>query len=140
MGEALEPFRGQVVLATKFCFQLKPDGSPGFTSSTSIVWIRMAPLKAAQPVTGLQREHSPWTRGPDAEVIPALEERGIGLVPYSPSGKGFLRRLIVQISAMFCPVLRQKPGRRIRFWWIYRAALPQPKAPLSGGESGRSGH
>src|SRR5271155_336473 len=45
---------------------------------------------AVQPVTALQNEYSLWFREPEAEVIPALEELGIGLVPYSPLGKGFL--------------------------------------------------
>ncbi len=45
---------------------------------------------AVQPVTALQSEYSLWTRTPEKEVIPALEELGIGLVPYSPLGKGFL--------------------------------------------------
>ncbi len=43
-----------------------------------------------QPVTALQSEYSLWTRTPEKEVIPTLEELGIGLVPYSPLGKGFL--------------------------------------------------
>ena len=43
-----------------------------------------------QPVTALQSEYSLWWRKPEAEVIPTLEELGIGLVPYSPLGKGFL--------------------------------------------------
>jgi aryl-alcohol dehydrogenase-like predicted oxidoreductase len=45
---------------------------------------------AVQPVAALQNEYSLWFRRPEAEVIPALEELGIGLVPYSPLGKGFL--------------------------------------------------
>ena len=45
---------------------------------------------AVQPVAALQSEYSLWWRKPEAEVIPALEELGIGLVPYSPLGKGFL--------------------------------------------------
>ena len=45
---------------------------------------------AVQPVTALQSEYSLWWRKPEAEVIPTLEELGIGLVPYSPLGKGFL--------------------------------------------------
>jgi len=45
---------------------------------------------AVQPVTALQNEYSLWWRKPEAEVIPLLEELGIGLVPYSPLGKGFL--------------------------------------------------
>jgi aryl-alcohol dehydrogenase-like predicted oxidoreductase len=45
---------------------------------------------AIQPVTAVQSEYSLWTRGPEVEVLPALEELGIGFVPYSPLGKGFL--------------------------------------------------
>ncbi len=45
---------------------------------------------AVQPITALQSEYSLWTRTPEKEVIPTLEELGIGLVPYSPLGKGFL--------------------------------------------------
>jgi aryl-alcohol dehydrogenase-like predicted oxidoreductase len=45
---------------------------------------------AVQPVTALQSEYSLWTRGPEAEVLPTLEELGIGFVPFSPLGKGFL--------------------------------------------------
>lgn len=45
---------------------------------------------AVQQVTALQGEYSLWTREPEAEIIPTLEELGIGLVPYSPLGKGFL--------------------------------------------------
>jgi aryl-alcohol dehydrogenase-like predicted oxidoreductase len=45
---------------------------------------------AVQPVTAVQSEYSLWTRGPEAEVLPTLEELGIGFVPFSPLGKGFL--------------------------------------------------
>ena len=45
---------------------------------------------AIQPVTALQSEYSLWTRGPEAEVLPTLEELGIGFVPFSPLGRGFL--------------------------------------------------
>ncbi len=45
---------------------------------------------AVQPVAALQSEYSLWTREPEAEILPTLEELGIGLVPYSPLGKGFL--------------------------------------------------
>ena len=45
---------------------------------------------AVQPVTAVQSEYSLWTRGPEAEVLPTLEELGVGFVPYSPLGKGFL--------------------------------------------------
>ncbi len=148
VGEALAPFREQVVIATKFGFQLKPDGSPGWLglnsqpehikqaaegslkrlrvetidlfyqhrvdpdvpiedvagavkeliqegkvkhfglSEAGVQTIRRA--HAVQPVTALQSEYSLWWREPEREVIPTLEELGIGLVPYSPLGKGFL--------------------------------------------------
>jgi aryl-alcohol dehydrogenase-like predicted oxidoreductase len=45
---------------------------------------------AVQPVTALQSEYSLWTRGPEKEILPTLEELGIGFVPFSPLGKGFL--------------------------------------------------
>jgi aryl-alcohol dehydrogenase-like predicted oxidoreductase len=45
---------------------------------------------AVQPVTALQSEYSLWWRNPEAEVLPTLEELGIGFVPFSPLGKGFL--------------------------------------------------
>ena len=148
LGEALEPFRGKVVIATKFGFKLNPDGSPGFQGLNSrperIREVADASLKrlgvdaidlfyqhrvdtdvpiedvagavkeliqagkvkhfgmseagaktirrahAVQPVAALQSEYSLWTRGPEAEILPMLEELGIGFVPYSPLGKGFL--------------------------------------------------
>jgi aryl-alcohol dehydrogenase-like predicted oxidoreductase len=148
VGEALSPLRDQVVIATKFGFNLNPDGSPGWQgvnskperikqavegslkrlkietidllyqhrvdpdvpiedvagtvkeliqagkvkhfglSEAGVQTIRRA--HAVQPVTALQNEYSLWTRTPEKEVIPTLEELGIGLVPYSPLGKGFL--------------------------------------------------
>ncbi|MEX3959386.1 aldo/keto reductase [Trinickia sp. EG282A] len=57
-------------------------------SEASVQSIRRA--HAVQPLAALQSEYSLWTREPEAEVIPTLEELGIGLVPYSPLGKGFL--------------------------------------------------
>src|SRR5512136_535055 len=148
VGEALAPFKGQVVVATKFGFKLDPDGGPKWVgldsrpehikevaeaslqrlkvealdlfyqhrvdpnvpiedvagavkeliqagkvkhfglSEASAQTIRRA--HAVQPVTALQSEYSLWWRKPEAEVIPTLEELGIGMVPYSPLGKGFL--------------------------------------------------
>jgi aryl-alcohol dehydrogenase-like predicted oxidoreductase len=149
VGEALAPFRKQVVIATKFGFDLTgPDNRPGAAglnsrpahikqavegslkrlrtnvidlyyqhrvdpnvpiedvagavkelmqqgkvkhfglSEAGVQTIRRA--HAVQPVTALQSEYSLWWRKPEAEVIPTLEELGIGLVPYSPLGKGFL--------------------------------------------------
>ena len=57
-------------------------------SEAGVETIRRA--HAVQPVTALQSEYSLWWRRPEEEVIPTLEELGIGLVPYSPLGKGFL--------------------------------------------------
>lgn len=57
-------------------------------SEAGVKTIRRA--HAVQPVTALQSEYSLWWRKPEEEVLPALEELGIGLVPYSPLGKGFL--------------------------------------------------
>jgi aryl-alcohol dehydrogenase-like predicted oxidoreductase len=149
VGEALAPFRGKVVIATKFGFDLSgSDNRPGAAglnsrpehikqaaegslkrlkvdcidlyyqhrvdpdvpiedvagavkdliregkvkhfglSEPGVQTIRRA--HAVQPVTALQSEYSLWTRTPEKEVIPALEELGIGFVPYSPLGKGFL--------------------------------------------------
>ena len=149
VGEALAPFRGQVVIATKFGFDLSgSDTRPGAAgldsrpehikqavegslkrlrletidllyqhrvdanvpiedvagtvqdlikqgkvkhfglSEASAQTIRRA--HKVQPVTALQSEYSLWWRKPEAEILPVLEELGIGLVPYSPLGKGFL--------------------------------------------------
>src|SRR5438552_3100557 len=57
-------------------------------SEAGVQTIRRA--HAVQPVTAIESEYSLWTRGPEAEVLPTLEELGIGFVPYSPLGKGFL--------------------------------------------------
>jgi aryl-alcohol dehydrogenase-like predicted oxidoreductase len=57
-------------------------------SEASVQNIRRA--HAVQPVTALQSEYSLWWREPESEIIPTLEELGIGFVPYSPLGKGFL--------------------------------------------------
>src|SRR5271170_6975072 len=146
VGDALTPFRGQVVIATKFGFKFDPNGRPGGLDSRPehIKQVAEASLKrlkldaidlfyqhrvdpdvpiedvagavkdliqagkvkhfglseaaaqtirrahAVQPVTAVQSEYSLWWKRPEAEVIPALEELGIGFVPYSPLGKGFL--------------------------------------------------
>lgn len=148
VGEALAPFKGEVTIATKFGFELNPDGSPGFTgmnshpdrirkvaeescrrlgveaidlfyqhrvdpsvpiedvAGTVADLIREGKVKhfglseagaatirsahAVCPVTALQSEYSLWFRDLEAEVLPTLEELGIGLVAFSPLGKGFL--------------------------------------------------
>src|SRR2546427_467671 len=143
VGEALAPFRGQVVTATKFGFDI--DAFPGLNSRPEhIKQVAEASLKrlkvdaidlfyqhrvdpnvpiedvagavkdlieegkvkhfglseagvqtirrahAVQPVTALQSEYSLWWRKPEEEVLPTLEELGIGFVPFSPLGRGFL--------------------------------------------------
>jgi aryl-alcohol dehydrogenase-like predicted oxidoreductase len=145
VGEALEPFRNQVAIATKFGFEFKDGKQVGLNSRTEhIRQVAEASLKrlktdvidlfyqhrvdlnvpiedvagavkdlikegkvkyfglseagaqtirrahAVQPVAALQSEYSIWHRKPEEEIIPTLEELGIGLVPFSPLGKGFL--------------------------------------------------
>jgi aryl-alcohol dehydrogenase-like predicted oxidoreductase len=157
VGEALAPFSGRVVIATKFGFKLHPDGAPGWVgldsrpervkevAEASLQRLRVdaidlfyqhrvdpdVPIEdvagavkdliregkvrhfglseaaaqtirrahAVQPVTAVQSEYSLWTRGPEAEVRPTLEELGIGFVPYSPLGKGFLTGQINENTA-----------------------------------------
>ena len=148
VGEALAPFRQQVVIATKFGFKPGPDGKGRWSeldsrpehikksvegslkrlrtdnidlyyqhrvdpaipiedvagavkdlitegkvkhfglSEPGVKTIRRA--HAVQPVTAIQSEYSLWWRRPEADLIPTLEELGIGFVPFSPLGKGFL--------------------------------------------------
>src|SRR5213594_2517864 len=148
LGEALSPFRGKVVIATKFGFKLDPAGGPKWVGLDSrpqhIKQVAEASLKrlrvdaidlfyqhrvdpevpieevagavkgliqegkvrhfglseagaqtirrahAVQPLTAVQSEYSLWWRNHEAEILPTLEELGIGLVPFSPLGKGFL--------------------------------------------------
>jgi aryl-alcohol dehydrogenase-like predicted oxidoreductase len=148
VGEALEPYRGQVVIATKFGFELDPNGGPKFVGLNSrperITSVADASLQrlrvdridlfyqhrvdpnvpiedvagavkdliqagkvahfglseagaqtirrahAVLPVTAVQSEYSLWTRQHERDVLPAIEELGIGFVPFSPLGKGFL--------------------------------------------------
>lgn len=82
-------------------------------SEAGVQTIRRA--HAVQPVAALQSEYSLWWREPEAEVLPALEELGIGLVPFSPLGKGFLTGAITETTT-----LRQR-------------RLPQHRAALLGG-------
>jgi aryl-alcohol dehydrogenase-like predicted oxidoreductase len=146
-GEALAPFRGHVVIATKFGFKLDPntgkqaglDSRPAHIKEVAEASLKRLKVEAidlfyqhrvdpevpiedvagavkeliregkvkhfgmseaaaktirrahaVQPVTAVQSEYSLWWRLPEAEVLPTLEELGIGFVPYSPLGKGFL--------------------------------------------------
>src|SRR5881398_203298 len=98
-------------------------------SEAGVETIRRAHV--VQPVTARQSEYSLWWREPEAEVLPTLEELGIGFVPFSPLGKGFLpgrstkiRSSIRPTSATSSPVLRQRLGRQIRLWWICLANSP----------------
>jgi aryl-alcohol dehydrogenase-like predicted oxidoreductase len=148
VGEALEPFRGEVVIATKFGWKIDPKAERGLAgldsrpehikegAEASLKRLRVdaidlfyqhrvdpeVPIEdvagtvkeliqqgkvkhfglseaaaktirrahAVQPVTAVQSEYSLWWRRPEEEVLPACEELGIGFVPYSPLGKGFL--------------------------------------------------
>src|ERR1700726_2041862 len=152
VGEALAPFRGQVVIATKFGFDVSPNfdprgmkGAPGLNSRPEHIkeavdgslkrlkvetidllyqhrvdpdvpiedvagtvkeLIQQGKVKhfglseagvqtirrahAVQPVAALQSEYSLWWRRPEEEVLPTLEELGIGFFPFSPLGRGFL--------------------------------------------------
>ena len=147
VGEALAPFRGKVVIATKFGFALDPktgqqrdlDSRPEHIKQVAEASLKRLELDAidlfyqhrvdpnvpieevagavkdliqagkvkhfglsepgvqtirrahaVQPVTAVQSEYSLWWRQPEEALLPALEELGIGFVPYSPLGKGFL--------------------------------------------------
>jgi aryl-alcohol dehydrogenase-like predicted oxidoreductase len=154
VGEALQPFRKDVVIATKFGFDLDPGGSGGLNSrperirqvaEDSLKRLRVeaidlfyqhrvdpdVPIEdvagavknlitagkvkhfglsepgaetirrahAVQPIAAIQSEYSLWWRLPEADVLPACEELGIGFVPYSPLGRGFLTGKIDETTA-----------------------------------------
>ncbi|MBF4561860.1 aldo/keto reductase [Microbacterium sp. VKM Ac-2870] len=67
-------------------------------SEASVATIRRA--HAVHPVTAIQTEYSLWTRDPEAELLPALRELGIGFVPYSPLGRGFLTGAIRSLDVL----------------------------------------
>jgi aryl-alcohol dehydrogenase-like predicted oxidoreductase len=156
VGEALAPFKGSVVIATKFGFELDPNGGPNWVGLNSrpdhIKQVADGSLKrlkvdaldlfyqhrvdpdvpiedvagavrdliqqgkvkhfglseaaaatirgahAVQPVTAVQSEYSLWWRKPEADVIATLDELGIGFVPYSPLGRGFLTGTITETT------------------------------------------
>ena len=159
VGEALAPFRGQVVIATKFGFDLSGSdnrpGAPGLNSQPEHIkqavegslkrlkvetidllyqhrvdpnvpiedvagavkeLIQQGKVKhfglseagaktirrahAVQPITALQSEYSLWFREHEKEVLPTIEELGIGLVAYSPLGKGFLTGKIDETTTL----------------------------------------
>jgi aryl-alcohol dehydrogenase-like predicted oxidoreductase len=169
VGEALAPFRGQVVIATKFGFQPNPDGSPGWVGLNShpehIKQVAEASLKrlkveaidlfyqhrvdpevpiedvaeavkeliqegkvkhfglseagaqtirrahAVQPVTAIQSEYSLWWRTPEEEVLPMCEELGIGFVPFSPLGRGYLTGKVDENTTFASSDIRSKSPR-----------------------------
>jgi len=91
-------------------------------SEAGVKTIRRA--HAVQPVTALQSEYSLFWREPEKEVLPALEDMGIGFVPFSPLGKGFLTGKIDEIrsstaptSGILCRGLRRRRAKRIWRWW-----------------------
>ena len=92
-------------------------------SEAGVKTIRRA--HAVLPVTALQSEYSLWYRAPEAEIIPTLEELGIGFVPFSPLGKGFLTGKMdentqfasTDLRSKIPRASRQKPGLQIRSWW-----------------------
>jgi aryl-alcohol dehydrogenase-like predicted oxidoreductase len=90
---------------------------------------------AVQPVTALQSEYSLWWREPEAEIIPTLEELGIGFVPFSPLGKGFLTGKIDENTTFdptdfrnTVPASRRRTGRRTRRWSTCSAIAERKKA------------
>ncbi len=93
-------------------------------SEAGVKTIRRA--HAVQPVTALQSEYSLWWREPEAEVMPTLEELGIGFVPFSPLGKGISHRQDqrgYEVRQERFPqhrpaLLRRRTGKRIRRWLI----------------------
>jgi hypothetical protein len=103
-----------------------------------------------QPVAAVQSEYSLWWRRPEAEVIPALEELGIGFVPYSPLGKGFLTGKIDESTSFdssdirnVIPRFTPEARKRIRRWSICWAELENgrrrhPRRSRSPGCSPRS--
>ena len=155
VGEALAPFRDQVVIATKFGFRFDAEGRQvglssrpehirqavdgslqrlGIDTIDLLYQHRVDPevaiedvagavkdliqagkvqhfglseagsqtirrANAVQPVTALQSEYSLWWREPEAEIVPTLEELGIGLVPFSPLGRGFLTGKISEATS-----------------------------------------
>ena len=95
-------------------------------SEAGVQTIRRA--HAVQPVTALQSEYSLWWREPEEEVIPTLEELGIGFVPFSPLGKGFLTGKIERRYAV-------RQNRFSQYRAAFYAGEPEGE-PGSGGSAG----
>jgi aryl-alcohol dehydrogenase-like predicted oxidoreductase len=103
-------------------------------SEAGVQTIRRA--HAVQPVTALQSEYSLWWRRPEEEVLPTLEELGIGLVPFSPLGKGFLTGKIDENTSFdtsdfrnIVPRFAPELGRRMRRWSICFATSLSGRRP-----------
>ena len=79
-------------------------------SEASAATIRRA--HAVQPVTALQSEYSLWTRDPETEILPTLEALGIGFVPYSPLGRGFLTGAYKEVDSLTPDDFRRKTQPR----------------------------
>jgi aryl-alcohol dehydrogenase-like predicted oxidoreductase len=102
-------------------------------SEAGVQTIRRA--HAVQPITAVQSEYSLFWRGPEAELLPTLEELGIGFVAFSPLGAGFLtarstrtRSSIPQTSETTCPASRPKRARQIWFWSTWSGPSLNAKA------------
>ena len=192
VGEALAPFRGKVVIATKFGFKLDGSGQAGRLDSrpehikqvaeaslkrlkTDVIdlfyqhrvdpkcpsrtWpgavkdlIQQGKVKhfglseagaqtirrahAVQPVTALQSEYSLWWREPEAEIMPTLEELGIGFVPFSPLGKGFLTGKIDENTKFDKTDFRNIVPRFTRRESQSQSGPGRSARPIRGGEEG----
>jgi aryl-alcohol dehydrogenase-like predicted oxidoreductase len=86
---------------------------------------------AIQPVTAVQNEYSLWWRRPEADVLPTLEELGIGFVPYSPLGRGFLTGKINESTTFASsdfrntlPRFTPEASKQITPWSIFLARSP----------------
>ncbi|MFE5838816.1 aldo/keto reductase [Arthrobacter sp. NPDC056493] len=189
VGEALEPIRGQVQIATKFGWRIEDGKSVGLDSRPEqIRRVADASLKrlrtdvidlfyqhrvdpdvpiedvagtvgeliaegkvrhfglseasaqtirrahAVQPVTALQSEYSLWTRDPEAEVLPTLAELGIGFVPFSPLGKGFLTGTVSTATSFAEGDVRATIPRFTEENRTANAALVEHVAALAGSK------
>ena len=98
-------------------------------SEAGVKTIRRA--HAVQPLTALQNEYSLWWRKPEEEVIPTLEELGIGLVPYSPLGKGFLTGKIDETTT-FARIAKEKGATPAQIALAWLLAQKPWIAPIPG--------
>jgi aryl-alcohol dehydrogenase-like predicted oxidoreductase len=92
-----------------------------------------------QPVTAVQSEYSLWTRDPEAEVLPALAELGIGFVPFSPLGKGFLTGTVKTATTFSAGDVRATIPRFTQENRAANAALVEHVAGLAGNKGATPG-